>query len=123
VVREKYVAHTIGIVHRYPPPSKFEYTILTGIPLGLSGSFYLGLAELPWVGTWLAVILGCFAMGWLLEIAKQLINAVERHGYRAAINDLGLLCIGKANFRDGPPDDLRNLLAVAIVTLERGNAD
>ena len=116
------MAHQVGIGHHYPPLTKFEYVILIGIPAGTAISKGFGVIALSSIGTWIAVILGCLLAGWVLEVLKCLMRAVERHGYKTAVDDLRLLCVGDAKFHDGDPDDPRNLIAAAIVTLELGTA-
>ncbi len=109
----------IGIEHHYPPLSKFERWYLLGVPAGIAAFSMMRLQLVPYIGLWIGVIAGCFALGWLGIVAEHALKAIERFGYRAAIEDIRWLCIGEADFVKGPnPPEPKNLLAAAIVTLE-----
>lgn len=112
--------HPIGIEYRYPSLSTWDYRFLVGTPVGIMVvSYVLEKFHLSWLENWVGILMGCFVLGWIFEVAQHVIQAVERHGYKAAIEDLRYLCIGQAEFVNGPnPPEPINLLAAAIVTLE-----
>lgn len=109
------MARNVGIEHHYSAPKPL-WVVATCAPVVLAAV----LMKYNYTNLWIGLPTMLFAVGSLVEIAKWIFAAIERAGYIRAMQDVRLLCVGEADFKEGYPQDPRNLLAATIVTLMPG---
>lgn len=109
------MARKVGIDHHYAAPKPLWAAAICAPVV-----FAAILMKYNYTNLWIGFPVMLFAVGSLIEIAKWIFAGIERAGYTRAMQDVRLLCIGEADFKEGYPADPHNLLAATIVTLMPG---